>query len=82
MQVIAEPTWIIVMHHTGTAYPSNLSFLPTYFRAITERTVLKQRTDCGMTHYYDPVVRDSLLKIAPSKKEEIEAMSFGEITGS
>jgi hypothetical protein len=35
-----------------------------------------------MTHYYDPVVRESLLKIAPSKKEEIEAMSFGEITGS
>jgi hypothetical protein len=35
-----------------------------------------------MTHYPDPVVRDSLLEIAPSNKKEIEAMSFGEITGS
>jgi hypothetical protein len=38
--------------------------------------------DCGMTHFYDPEVRKTLLKISPSEKEQIESMSFGEITGS
>jgi hypothetical protein len=35
-----------------------------------------------MTHYFDPTVREILLKISPSEKEMIESMSFGEITGS
>lgn len=40
------------------------------------------RADCGMTHYLDPVVRETLIQISPSKKAEIEAMEFGEIKGS
>jgi len=35
-----------------------------------------------MTHYYDPAVRENLLKIAPSEKDQIDPMNFGEITGS
>jgi hypothetical protein len=35
-----------------------------------------------MTHYFDPAVRETLLKISPSEKKQIESMSFGEITGS
>jgi hypothetical protein len=35
-----------------------------------------------MTHYYDPMVRETLLKISPSEKKQIDSMSFGEITGS
>lgn len=35
-----------------------------------------------MTHFYDPAVRETLLKISPSEKKQIESMKFGEITGS
>jgi hypothetical protein len=48
MQVIAEPSWIVVLHHTGTTHPSYFSFfpffLPTYFplSLSIERIMLKQ----------------------------------------
>lgn len=38
--------------------------------------------DCGMTHYHDAMVRERLLRVAPSEKAQIEIMSFGEIKGS
>ncbi|KAM0709049.1 hypothetical protein Q7P35_003085 [Cladosporium inversicolor] len=44
--------------------------------------IVMHHTDCGMTHYFDPMVRETLLKISPSEKEQIKSMSFGEITGS
>jgi hypothetical protein len=79
MQVIAEPTWIIVMHHTGTTHPTSPSLLTS---APYREYRAEAKTDCGMTHFPDQVIRESLLKIAPSEKNQIEAMSFGEINGS
>lgn len=67
MQTIIEPSWIIVMHLIS--YPDPIS---SHLHAL----------DCGMTHYYDPMTRETLLKISPSEKEQIDSMSFGEITGS
>ena len=44
--------------------------------------VVMHHTDCGMTHYHDATVKASLIDISPGEKDAIEAMKFGEITGS
>ena len=51
----------------------------SYRYGVSPRT---KTLDCGMTHYYDSMIRETLLKISPSEKEQIDSMSFGEITGS
>lgn len=74
MQSIISPGYIIVMHHTGIFN----SFLILLAADVTDTL----HPDCGMTHFLDPTVRETLLKISPLKKDEIEAMEFGEIRGS
>ncbi|KAH8789143.1 carbonic anhydrase [Hyaloscypha finlandica] len=44
--------------------------------------VVMHHTDCGMTHFHDDAIKETLLQIAPGEKVSIEASKFGEIKGS
>lgn len=44
--------------------------------------VVMHHTDCGMTHFHDDAIKKALIEIAPEEASSIEAMKFGEITGS
>jgi carbonic anhydrase len=36
-------------------------------------------TDCGTTHFKDPLIREGLKARLPEKEKEIDGMSFGAI---
>ncbi|KAJ9613827.1 hypothetical protein H2204_014609 [Knufia peltigerae] len=44
--------------------------------------IIVQHTDCGATHFRDAKVKEGLRERAPDLKQQIDGLSFGEITGS
>jgi carbonic anhydrase len=41
--------------------------------------LIVHHTDCGTTHFKDPVIREGLKARLPDKAQEIERMAFGAI---
>jgi len=44
--------------------------------------LLKIRKDCGVTHFHDEAIRETLMGIAPGEEEKLAKMEFGQIIGS
>jgi hypothetical protein len=51
------------------------------FGCINRRESLTCSKDCGLSHFHDADIKETLIKIAPQEKDTIDASKYGEIVG-
>lgn len=72
---------IIVIRNAGSNVEEALrSIIPIDDVVKLDEIMVIDHTDCGATFYRDNKLREMLKKRAPSKAEQVDKMTFGEVT--